>query len=75
MIGTVINGYKILREIGKGGMATVYYGENNLGRKVALKVLHDEFSKNHDIRSRFKKEADIMISLDARHSTYCPILV
>lgn len=64
MIGTVINGYKILREIGKGGMATVYYGENTLGKKAAIKVLNDEFSTRSNLLNRFLKEADIMMALD-----------
>lgn len=66
MIGTVINGYKILREIGKGGMATVYYGENSLGKKAAIKVLNDELSKRRNLLHRFKKEADIMLALDKK---------
>ncbi len=37
--------YRLLRELGQGGMATVYLAEDvKHGRKVAIKVLHPELS-------------------------------
>lgn len=64
MIGTVIDGYKILRQLGEGGMATVYYAENSLGRRVAIKVLKEKFTRDPDVIHRFRREAQIMMKLD-----------
>lgn len=63
MIGTVVNGYRILRQLECGGMAVVYYAENNLGLPVAIKVLKPEFSNNKEVLSRFREEAAIMYKL------------
>jgi len=41
MIGQVIGNYKIIRFIGKGGMADVYEAEHiKLGTRVAIKILN-----------------------------------
>lgn len=45
-------------------MATVYYAENNLHLRVAIKVLKEKFSKDPEVISRFKREAQIMMRLD-----------
>lgn len=63
MIGNVVNGYRILRQLGCGGMAVVYYAENNLGLPVAIKVLKPEFSNNKEVLNRFREEASIMYKL------------
>lgn len=63
MIGKTINGYKILRELGCGGMATVYYAQNNIGNEAAIKVLKNELSTSGDIIARFNNEARIMKAL------------
>jgi serine/threonine protein kinase len=55
---TTISHYKILSEIGKGGMGEVYLAEDTkLDRKVAIKFLSDEFSKDTDKLNRFVQEA------------------
>lgn len=64
MIGKIINGYKLLRVLGEGGMATVYYAENNLGLKAAVKILKEKFSNDPNVSTRFKQEAKIMMKLD-----------
>ena len=47
MIGTSLGPYKIIEQIGAGGMGEVYLGEDTrLGRKVAIKVLPEEFILN-----------------------------
>lgn len=45
--GSVLNQYKILAPIGKGGMGEVFLAEDTkLDRKVALKILPAEFAAN-----------------------------
>ena len=58
MIGEVLGNYRIVTELGSGGMGTVYYGEHSMiGRRAAIKVLNAEVSSNQDIVSRFLSEA------------------
>lgn len=63
--GTVISGYRIERELGSGGMGTVYLTANPvLPRRDALKVLSSELSQDPPFRARFLREADLAASLD-----------
>ncbi len=56
--GTIINQYKIISAIGKGGMGEVFLAEDTkLDRKVALKILPPEFANDKDRMSRFVREA------------------
>lgn len=65
MIGSVVGNYKIIRELGTGGMGTVYLSENtNIGIKVAIKVLHAHLIKSQNIKKRFLKEAKTQAILD-----------
>ena len=56
---TVIDGrYRVLSRLGSGGMADVYCAEDlQLGRKVALKVLHHRFAEDQEFVERFRREA------------------
>jgi serine/threonine-protein kinase len=56
---TVIDGrYKVLRRLGSGGMADVFLAEDEqLGRQVALKLLHERFAADPDFVERFRREA------------------
>lgn len=59
-----IPGYKIQREIGKGGMATVYLAtQESLGRDVVLKILDDVRMDESDLGDRFLAEGRILASL------------
>src|SRR5216110_3686166 len=55
---TSISRYKILEKLGSGGMGEVYLAEDTrLGRKIALKLLAEELTKNRDRLNRFDQEA------------------
>jgi serine/threonine protein kinase len=61
MINKIIKDYSIKKELGQGGMATVYLSEHNLlGNKTAFKLLNKEFVNNENIRKRFLAEARSM---------------
>lgn len=59
LIGQLVTGrYRVHRRIGEGGMGTVYAAEHEaIEKRVALKVLHREYSANPDVLDRFKQEA------------------
>jgi eukaryotic-like serine/threonine-protein kinase len=56
---TMIDGrYRVLKRIGSGGMAEVYCVEDQqLGRRVALKLLHRRFADDEQFVERFRREA------------------
>ena len=61
---TIANRYEILEQVGIGGMATVYVAKDHvLNRKVAVKVLKDEFTTDEDFINRFKTEAQAAAGL------------
>jgi serine/threonine protein kinase len=57
-VGKYIEKYKIIRQIGEGGMGVVYEAEHiHIGKKVALKILREDYTKKLDVVERFKQEA------------------
>jgi serine/threonine protein kinase len=64
MLNQQIHNYKILYILGEGGMGTVYLAEHiTIQRKVAVKVLHSQLTKNESLRQRFQNEAVLMAKL------------
>ena len=63
-----IPGYKILRQLGRGGMATVYLAtQESVQRDVALKVMSPALLVDPDFGERFLREARIAAKLHHRH--------
>ena len=59
IIGHVVDGrYRVTELIGEGGMGKVYLAEHvDIGKRVALKVLHPSYSRMPDLVERFRREA------------------
>ena len=60
-----ISHYRILEKLGAGGMGVVYLAEDmKLGRKVAIKILSEEYTTNKDRLHRFEQEASAASNLN-----------
>ena len=58
-----VYGYTLLRPLGQGGMAEVWYAENEMGKKVAVKFLLPKHCSDTDVLKRFRTEAEVMVKL------------
>lgn len=69
MVGsTVADRYLLLERIGHGGSGTIYRGEHiTLRRRVAVKVLHHELSRDDLAIERFRREATTVGQIDNEH--------
>jgi eukaryotic-like serine/threonine-protein kinase len=72
MVGRTILHYKILKEIGKGGMGVVYKAQDTkLHRTVAIKALAPELVGDDKARTRFLREARAASAID--HPNICTV--
>ena len=72
MIGTKIAHYEITSHLGSGGMGDVYQAtDSKLGRRVAIKFLPAAFASDAERLSRFRREAQVLASLN--HSNIAQI--
>ncbi|KQY38706.1 MULTISPECIES: serine/threonine-protein kinase [Nocardia] len=63
--GDVFAGYVIERQLGRGGMGSVYLAKHpRLPRMTALKLLNREMFFDAEVRARFEREADLVSRLD-----------
>ncbi len=67
------NRYTIVRRLGSGGMANVYFARHaHLGSSLVIKVLHTSLAKETEMRERFRREAEAAARLC--HPFICDII-
>src|SRR5918911_862281 len=72
MVGKTLLHYRILKELGKGGMGVVYKAEDTkLHRTVALKILLGDLLADERARKRFLREARAASAID--HPNICTV--
>ncbi len=65
LVGRQIAHYRVLEKLGAGGMGEVYLAEDTqLGRKIALKVLHAGTASDPERLARFRQEAKALASIN-----------
>src|ERR1044071_3089491 len=69
MIGEVLGRtYRILRVIAEGGMARLYEAEHlRIDARYAVKVIHDDLSRDTDLLARFEREARAAARIHSEH--------
>lgn len=72
VVGETIGPYRILEQLGRGGMATVFKAYHaSLDRYVAIKALHPAFMEDPNFLARFQREARVVAKLE--HPNIVPI--
>ena len=68
VLGSRFGAYELISLIGQGGMGEVYRAKDTtLGRDVALKVLPPSFTNDPERAARFRREAQVLASLNHPH--------
>lgn len=65
MIGQQVGNLRLLERIGVGGMGVIYRAKHiNLDKVYAIKFLHPQFAADEEVVERFRREAQVISSLD-----------
>lgn len=73
LVGKLLGRYRILEEVGRGGMATVYRAyDSKDNREVAVKVLSPYVAQEPKFKARFEQEIQVLCHL--QHTNIVPIL-
>ncbi len=65
MIGETLGSFRIVSELGTGGMGVIYRAEHQIiGKRAAIKVLRPELSADRDVIGRFFNEAKAVTAID-----------
>src|SRR5262245_44449167 len=69
LIGEVLGRtYRIVRVLGEGGMARLYEAEHlRIDARFAVKVIHDDLSRDADLLARFEREARAAGRIHSEH--------
>ncbi len=66
--GQMLGAYRIINQVGQGGMATVYKAyQASMDRNVAIKVLPSQLAESKEFTQRFQQEARIIARLEHPH--------
>src|SRR5512146_958104 len=66
--GQMLGAYRIISQIGQGGMATVYKAyQASMDRNVAIKVLPRQLAESKELSQRFQQEARIIAKPEHPH--------
>ena len=72
LLGTTVGHFRIIDQLGKGGMGEVFIGyDEKLDRKVALKSIRAEHRLDAEAKARFLREARVLSQL--KHPNICQI--
>src|SRR5919198_1100286 len=66
--GAVVAGFRVQSLLGEGATGSVYLAEDGSGRRVALKLLSPELSRDERFRRRFLRETEVAAGLDHPHA-------